>query len=461
MTEMDIEERRWQEAPEGKLELIGGRLIVGNSLAGSRYLLWSLLQDLGPHAALALAPLDRWWAALGRAFDAPPHLSTSQDWEAWAAGQPAPPQPPPTGPSFDPQHYAADVGLTMALWQAAEGGNLGRVLRHDFVMRLGDDGFTPDLLLIGHARRERLLEHYLDGPADLVIEIILPGGAAPELETKRRLYAAGGVPSYWVVDPAARTVTCFELQDGTYAVQQPDADGRYRPSAISELAFEPTRLWDMIDEERLGRWGKTPDCFEVVAPAGKQESWPVDRVPYVYDPLPFAPRITLQPTPISFDEYIGWCPEAKFERVDGMPYIGGWNGTRNALGLLLMTFGLENSVILLSPQAWVAALGAEQASRQQDAARRDQWWSRAHEVVEDLRRHAGVERAAVIGDLVHPAPLDYWSELTLVVWDLPPFSHPARQAVYRMAGEPRLALVDPATATPAQRRALEHEAVAV
>jgi hypothetical protein len=31
------------------------------------------------------------------------------------------------------------------------------------------------------------------------------------------------------------------------------------------------------------------------------------------------------------EQYITWCPEAKFELLDGKPYIGGWEGTRNVL----------------------------------------------------------------------------------------------------------------------------------
>ena len=54
----------WEDLPESKLELIDGQLIAGNSLAGSRYLLWTILQTLGPRAVLPLAPLDRWWSAL-------------------------------------------------------------------------------------------------------------------------------------------------------------------------------------------------------------------------------------------------------------------------------------------------------------------------------------------------------------------------------------------------------------
>src|SRR5213078_5254386 len=76
----------WNDLPESKLELIDGRLIAGNSLAGSHYLLWAILELLGPRAALALAPLDQWWSALATAFQAPPLLASPEAWERWAAG---------------------------------------------------------------------------------------------------------------------------------------------------------------------------------------------------------------------------------------------------------------------------------------------------------------------------------------------------------------------------------------
>ena len=54
----DAIDRYLDEAPEPKLELIDGQLIIGNSLAGSRYMLWELVSGWGADAALALAPLD-------------------------------------------------------------------------------------------------------------------------------------------------------------------------------------------------------------------------------------------------------------------------------------------------------------------------------------------------------------------------------------------------------------------
>jgi hypothetical protein len=78
---------------------------VGNSLAGSRYLLWAILQLLGPRAALALAPLDQWWSALASAFQAPPIPASPEAWERWAAGIVHVPQVMPAGPHFSWEHH--------------------------------------------------------------------------------------------------------------------------------------------------------------------------------------------------------------------------------------------------------------------------------------------------------------------------------------------------------------------
>ena len=56
--------------------------------------------------------------------------------------------------------------------------------------------------------------------------------------------------------------------------------------------------------------------------------------------------------------------------------IGDWRGTRNVLGLLLMTFGLDAAVSLLHPRTWVAGLLAEEAARRHDAGRRSDCTSR-------------------------------------------------------------------------------------
>src|SRR5919199_2502830 len=110
-------ERFLRESPEPKLELIDGRLVVGNSLVGSRYLLWWLLHDLGPRAVLPMAPLERWWEVLALAFQAPPLLASARAWEAWTAQVVHMPRIAPAGPCFDAAHYAAFCQLMLELYQ--------------------------------------------------------------------------------------------------------------------------------------------------------------------------------------------------------------------------------------------------------------------------------------------------------------------------------------------------------
>jgi hypothetical protein len=129
--------------------------------------------------------------------------------------------------------------------------------------------------------------------------------------------------------------------------------------------------------------------------------------------------------------------------------------------LLLMTFGLEEVVALHYPREWVAALLAAEQDQLNDAGCRDAWWSLARQAAVLLRERFGVQRVAVIGDLIRPKPLGFWSELTLVAWGLTRGHYTIYQALDELAGEPRIEIRNAEDASPRQYMALEHEAVDV
>jgi Uma2 family endonuclease len=64
----------------------------------------------------------------------------------------------------------------------------------------------------------------LDGTGDnldsadvrLVVEVLSPSNRGRDLVLKRHYYAAGGIPHYWIVDPAARTLTELTLDGDSY-----------------------------------------------------------------------------------------------------------------------------------------------------------------------------------------------------------------------------------------------------
>ena len=61
---------------------------------------------------------------------------------------------------------------------------------------------------------------------------------------------------------------------------------------------------------------------------------------------------------ITFEEYISWGGELKFEMIDGKPLFGGSDQTtREWLGLLMMTLGLSETVKYLPAKAWATVVG--------------------------------------------------------------------------------------------------------
>lgn len=431
----------WDNLPESKLELIAGKLIAGNSLAGSRYLLCAILQACGPQAALPFAPAAMWRQALTEAFSVPAALAWPDDWQRWSEQIAYSSQPPPAGTRFSWRHSHAFSLLMLALYHALREDKeayLGLSIQR-FVLRLGEDGFLPDLQVFRRDRLHRLHEYYYDGPADLVIEVALPGHEAQEREVKARLYAAGGVPEYWVIDPAARRTEVLQLNGERYIAQLPGPDGCYRSSVLPGLTLDAAQLWASLDDRQERRELEDRIVFVELAAVSIGPSTRTNHHErWTWEWRPYTPPVTLRPVPISFEQFIDWCPESKFELLKGLPHIGGWDGTRKVLGLLLMTFGLEEAVRLLHPREWVAALLEQEAAHRHDAARRDAWWERARQAATLLRERFGVGQVLVLGDLVRPEPLHFWSELTLVVAGLADERHERYTALRALGSVPEI-----------------------
>ena len=75
--------------------------------------------------------------------------------------------------------------------------------------------FAPDLSIVLVHRAHLLTGRMIEGPPDIVVEI-LSTDRNRDLVRKRQLYAAGGVPEYWIFDPRNDTATLLELRDGEY-----------------------------------------------------------------------------------------------------------------------------------------------------------------------------------------------------------------------------------------------------
>jgi Uma2 family endonuclease len=166
------------------------------------------------------------------------------------------------------------VGFLIELLRAFCEATGAGVVRHEpHLVRLqpGGRGRAPDVLLLLEEHRDRLGEQFIDGPADLVIEVVSKESASRDRDEKFREYEAGGVPEYWILDPRAG----FERAD--FFVLAPDpvrpgrsafrpvpiaSDGTYQSAVVPELRITVAWLWrddakalkclaEMIGRERV------------------------------------------------------------------------------------------------------------------------------------------------------------------------------------------------------------------
>ena len=89
------------------------------------------------------------------------------------------------------------------------------------------------------APRDWLREVYLDGPADLVVEVVSPSSGPRDRGDKFYEYEAGGVPEYWLVDPAR----VYRLKERRYQSVRSDDEGLVYSEAMPGFWLKEAWLW--------------------------------------------------------------------------------------------------------------------------------------------------------------------------------------------------------------------------
>lgn len=161
-----------------------------------------------------------------------------------------------------------DIGkfLLSALTAFVDVHALGTVMNAPFQMKIVRSGREPDVMFIANERLDRMTPTYLDGPADLVIEIISPESVVRDRETKFAEYQEAGVAEYWLIDPRSEQADFYRLNDrGQYERASVDPEGIYYSPAVPGFWLRDSWLWQQplpdivqvlleIDRDDYGRY---------------------------------------------------------------------------------------------------------------------------------------------------------------------------------------------------------------
>lgn len=142
-------------------------------------------------------------------------------------------------------HQDVSDFLNALIRHFVEAHDLGEVRSAPILMKTGArlSGREPDLVFIAKANYHRRRSTYIDGPADLVVEIVSPESQARDRNTKYREYEQGGVREYWLIDPERREAVFYQLENGVYKVAPVAADGIYHSTVLEGLWLQVDWLW--------------------------------------------------------------------------------------------------------------------------------------------------------------------------------------------------------------------------
>ena len=109
--------------------------------------------------------------------------------------------------------------------QFVDKSSLGQVFSSPIDVRLNERNiFQPDILFISKEKAALIGERMIEGPPDLVAEVLSPSSAYHDLRTKFRVYEQAGVQEYWIVDPERKSVEVFVNSGGKFQLRQ-EAEG--------------------------------------------------------------------------------------------------------------------------------------------------------------------------------------------------------------------------------------------
>jgi len=113
------------------------------------------------------------------------------------------------------RHQRISINLATALNTFVQDNHLGEVYHAPFdVLFAEGDYMEPDLLFVRKARLDVLSDRGVEGPPDLIVEIISPSTAERDRGLKLERYRLFGVAEYWVVDPDACALEVWDLAGG-------------------------------------------------------------------------------------------------------------------------------------------------------------------------------------------------------------------------------------------------------
>ena len=135
--------------------------------------------------------------------------------------------------------------LNFVLRGYVERHDLGKVLGSEFLVRFANQKRQrlPDLLFISNLRCEILRRLHVEGPPDMIMEIVSPDSVARDWRDKYLEYEGAGVREYWVIDLLAERAELYVLSDSGKYERIAERDGWLNSTAAAGFRLKTAWFW--------------------------------------------------------------------------------------------------------------------------------------------------------------------------------------------------------------------------
>lgn len=129
--------------------------------------------------------------------------------------------------------------------------NLGQVIQAPFAMKLEalSRGRELDILFVLNERDSLFEKNYLNGAADVAIEVISPGTGRTDQGEKYYEYETVQIKEYWLIDPDRRQAEFYRLgEDNFYHVVPLQEGAIFHSETIQGFWLRVNWLWEKPNE---------------------------------------------------------------------------------------------------------------------------------------------------------------------------------------------------------------------
>ena len=138
------------------------------------------------------------------------------------------------------------IGFLMTIMKLfVEIHNLGEVVQAGYAMKLDAQkrGREPDLIFVSKENAEILKHKYLDGAADIAVEIVSPESVERDNKIKYAEYETAKIKEYWLIDPQEKRAEFYRLNAEGFYKRVETTGGVFRSEVLPEFFLRVEWLW--------------------------------------------------------------------------------------------------------------------------------------------------------------------------------------------------------------------------